>query len=95
MPMLDIIRRLFFHFGENIANDFWRVVRGALRAGSVNGDVGELGPREGVVEVVFHEIIFREVGYICGLDVGEVVGGEDSDVHFERSERVFAEGGFR
>ena len=89
MPMLDIIRRLFFHFGENIANDFGGVVRGALRAGSVDGDVGELGPGEGVVEVVFHEIIFGEVGYVCGLNVGEVGGNEDSDVHLGESKRLF------
>ena len=89
MPMLDIIDRLFFHFRENIANDFWGVVRGSLRAGSVDSDVGKLRPRESVVEVVFHEIIFGEVGYICGLDVREVGRSEDSDVHFGGSERVF------
>lgn len=81
MPMLDIIGRLFFHFRENIANDFGGVVRGALRAGGVDSDVGKLRPGKGVVEVVFHKIIFGEVGYICGLDVGEVGRGEDSDVH--------------
>lgn len=81
MPMLDIVCRLFFHFGENIANDFGRFIRGALRAGSVDGDVGELGPGEGMVEVVFHEIIFGEVSYVCRLNVGKVGGGEDSDVH--------------
>lgn len=89
MPMLDIIRRLFFHFGENITNNFGGVVRGASRAGSVDGDVGKLRPGEGMVEVVFHEIIFGEVGYVCGLDVGKVGGGEDSDVHSGVSERAF------
>lgn len=82
MPMLDIIDRFFFHFGENIANDFRGVVRGSLRAGSVDSDVGKLRPGEGVIEVVFHKIIFGKVGYICGLDVGEVGRSEDSDVHF-------------
>lgn len=81
MPMLDIICRLFFHFGENIANDFGGFIRGSLRAGSVDGDVGELGPGEGMVEVIFHEIIFGEVSYVRGLDMGKVSDGEDSDVH--------------
>lgn len=79
--MLDIIRRLFLHFGENIANDFGRFIKGPLRVRSVDSDVGELGPGEGMVEIVFHEIIFGKVGYVCGLDVGKVGDGEDSDVH--------------
>lgn len=81
MPMLDIIRRLFFHFGENIANDFGGFIRGPLRARSVNGDVGELGPGESMVEIVFHEIVFWKVSYVCGLDVRKVGDGEDSDIH--------------
>lgn len=79
--MLDIIRRLFLHFGENIANDFGGFIKGPLRVRSVDSDVGELGPGEGMVEIVFHEIIFGKVGYVCGLDVGKVGDGEDSDVH--------------
>ncbi len=35
-----------------------------------------------MVEVVFAEIVFGEIGYVGGLDVGDVGGAEDADVHF-------------
>lgn len=87
--MLNIIRRLFFHFGENIANNFGGIVRRPLRARSVDGNVGELGPGESMVEVVFHKIILWKVSYVCGLDVGKVGDGEDSDVHSGGGEVIF------
>ena len=34
-----------------------------------------------MVEVVFHEIVFGEVGNVCGLDVRDIGGCQDSDVH--------------
>ena len=41
-----------------------------------------------MVQVVFQKVVFGEVGYVCGLDVGEVGGVEDADVHFWPCERV-------
>lgn len=34
-----------------------------------------------MVEVVFHEVVFGEVGYVCVLDVREVRHLEESDIH--------------
>ena len=44
------VGRVFLHFGEDIADDFG--VGGGF-GGADDGDKGELGPGEGVVEVVF------------------------------------------
>jgi hypothetical protein len=52
VPVLDAVRRVFLHLGEDVADDARWVVGGLLGAGDVDGDVGELGPREGMVEVV-------------------------------------------
>lgn len=79
--MLHPIRRLLFHLRKHIADDLRGVVRGFLGAGGVNGDVGELGPGERVVEVVFAEIVFGQVGYVGGLHMRDVGGVEDADVH--------------
>lgn len=81
VPVLHAVRGLFFHFGEDVADDFGGVVGRALRVRGVDCDVGELGPGEGVVEVVFHEVVFGEVGDVGGLDVREVGGVEQADVH--------------
>lgn len=56
VTVLDSIRGILFHFREDIADDAGVVVGGFLWPGDVDCDVGELGPGEGVVEVVFHEI---------------------------------------
>ena len=37
-----------------------------------------------MVEVVFQEVVFGQVGEVCGLDVGDVCGGEDSNVHLRK-----------
>lgn len=34
-----------------------------------------------MVEVIFHEVVFGKVGDVCGLDVRDVGGSKDSDVH--------------
>ena len=62
MPMLHAIRRLLFHFREDIANNLGGIIGSALGAGDIDGDVGEGGPGEGVVEVVFKEVVFGEIG---------------------------------
>ena len=56
VTMLYAIRRILLHFGEYIADNAGVVVGGFLGTGDVDGDVGELGPGEGVVEIVLHEI---------------------------------------
>lgn len=34
-----------------------------------------------MVEVVFHEVVLGEVGEVGLLDVGEVRGAEEADIH--------------
>jgi hypothetical protein len=72
VAVLDPVRGILLHLGEHVADDFGRLVRRPLRARGVDGDVGERGPRQGVVEVVFHEIVLRQVGEVRLLHVGEV-----------------------
>jgi hypothetical protein len=55
------IRRIFLHLCEHISDDAWVVVGGFLGARDVDCNVGELGPGEGVVEVIFHKITERSV----------------------------------
>lgn len=56
MPMLHSIRRILLHLGEHIAYDPRVVVGSLLGARDVDCYVRELGPGEGMIEVVFHEI---------------------------------------
>ena len=81
MPVLYAVRRLFLHFREHIANNLGGVVWRAFRGGDVDGDIREVGPGKGVVEVVFQEVVLREVVDVGGLDGGNVGGAEEADVH--------------
>ena len=81
MAMRHAVRRLFLHLGEHIADDLGIVVGVLLGAGDVDGYVAELGPGEGVVEVVFQEVVFGEVFEVGVLDEGQVGGGEEADIH--------------
>lgn len=81
MPMRHAIRGLLLHLREHITHDAGRVVGRLLRARDVDGDEGELGPGERVVEVVFHKVVFGEVGDVGVLHVGDVGGVEEADVH--------------
>lgn len=81
VTMLHAVRRLLLHLGEDIADDLGVLVGVLLGARDVDGDVAELGPGEGVVEVVFEEVVFGEVLEVRVLDEGEVGGGEDADIH--------------
>lgn len=56
MAVLNPIRGIFLHLCEYVADDARVVIGGFGGPRNVDGDVGELGPGEGVVEVVFHEI---------------------------------------
>lgn len=78
VPVLNAICRLLLHLGEDIAHNLRGVGVGVRE---VDGDVGELWPRERVVEVVFEEVVFGEVGDVGELDVGEVGGLELADIH--------------
>ena len=62
VTMLDPIRRFLLHLRKHVSDDLRGVVGGAGRAGDIDGDVGEGGPGQGVVEVVFEEVVFRQVG---------------------------------
>jgi hypothetical protein len=56
MPMLHSIRRILFHFREDIAYDSGVVVGRLLRSRDIDCDEGELRPGEGMIEVIFHEV---------------------------------------
>ncbi len=67
MPMLNAVRRIFFHLCQYIADNFW--VFGRFRAGTTYyGEEGELRPCESVVKVVFEEVVFGQVAEIALLD---------------------------
>jgi hypothetical protein len=75
--MLHPIRRILLHLSEHIAYDS-RVVVGCLfGTRDVDCYVGELGPGEGVVEVVFHEIAIW-----CMLALLEVDEGKGMEITF-------------
>jgi hypothetical protein len=65
VAVLHAVGRLLLHLSEDIADDLGVVVGGLGGPRHVDGDIGELGPREGVVEVVLEEVVLGEV-----LDVG-------------------------
>ena len=76
---------LLIHFCQDVAHysgDGIGVV--GIRPPHVNGDIGELWPREGMVEVVFAKVVLRQVGDICCLHVGDVRWSEKADVHGAR-----------
>lgn len=56
MSMLYPIGRVLLHLRKHIAYDAWEVIGCLLRARDIDGNVGELGPGEGMVEIVFHKI---------------------------------------
>ena len=64
MPVLNSVWRIFLHFPKYVANNFG-VFRGCWA--SDDSDVGELWPGEGVVEVVFQEVVLRKVRKIALL----------------------------
>ena len=83
VAVLHTVGRVFFHLGQDVADDFgiflflllllfWAVL---LVRGADDGDERELRPGQGVVEVVFEKVVFRQVGDVAGLD-----GGEEGDV---------------
>lgn len=53
----------------------------ALWSGDIDGHETKLWPGEGVVEVVLEEVVLGEVLEVGVLDEGEVVGGEEADIH--------------
>lgn len=77
VAVLDSVRGVFFHFGEHVPDNFG--VGGRLAVGPAHdGHEGELRPCQGVVQVVFQEVVLREVGEVALLDGGQErdVGGE-------------------
>ena len=59
MPMLYIIDGLFLHLRQHIADDLGRIVWRFPWSRGIHGNVGELGPRQRVVQVILQEVIFR------------------------------------
>lgn len=79
--VLDVVCGFFFYFGEDIVDDFGVVIGGFCGVGDVDCYEGELGLGEGVVEVVFEEVVFGEVFEVGVLDEGDVGGVEEVDVY--------------
>ncbi|KAK2729580.1 hypothetical protein CKAH01_02554 [Colletotrichum kahawae] len=87
--MRHAVGGLLLHLGEHIADDLGVVVGCALGAGDVDGDIAELGPREGVVEVVLEEVVLGQVLEVGVLYEGEVGGLEEADIHGGRVSLFF------
>ena len=47
----------------------------------VNSDITQLRPAHGVVHVVLAEVVLRQVGNICLLDMGYVRRPDNADIH--------------
>jgi hypothetical protein len=77
----DAVGGLLLHLGEHIADDLGVVVGGLFGAGDVDGDEGQLGPRQGVVQVVLEEIVLGQVLEVGVLDQRYVGRAEEADVH--------------
>ena len=56
MTMLNSIGGILLHLRKHVSYDARVVIGRLLRARDIDGDVGELWPGEGMVEVIFHEI---------------------------------------
>lgn len=82
MSMLQPIRRLLLHLGQHVPDNLgilpghiaasWLPVTAGVSGVSVarphDSDETQLRPGEGVVEVVFQEVVFGEIGYVACLD---------------------------
>ncbi|OLN86428.1 hypothetical protein CCHL11_06393 [Colletotrichum chlorophyti] len=91
--MGDAVRGLLLHLGQDIADDLGVVIRGVFGARDVDGDIAELGPREGVVEVVLEEVVLWQVLEVGVLYEREVGGLEEADIHGGLSVGVRTRGG--
>lgn len=79
--MLDAVGGLLLHLGQDIADDLGVVVGRLLGARDIDGDVGQLGPRQGVVQVVLHKVVLGQVLEVGVLDQRDVARLEAADVH--------------
>ena len=57
---------VFFHLGQNVANNL---------AVKVFGDPQKLRPAQEMIEIVFHLVIFRKTPKIGSLDLQEILDG--------------------
>lgn len=75
--MLHTICRLLLHLGKHIPYDFGVIACdlavGVPIAGADDGHKAELRPSEGVVKVVFQEVVLRKVCDVASLDGGKKV----------------------
>lgn len=81
VAVLDAVAGLLLHLGQDIANDLGVVVGRLLGARDVDGDEAELGPGQGVVQVVLEEVVLGQVLEVGVLDQGEIGRSEESDIH--------------
>ena len=82
VPVLDPVAGVLLHLGEDIADDLGVVIGALLGPRHVYGHVAELRPRQGVVEVVFKEVVLGQVLEVGVLDQREVRRLEEADVHY-------------
>lgn len=68
VAVLNAVGGLLLHLGQDIAHDLGVVIGRLLGAGNIDGDEAELGPREGVVEVVLEEVVLWQVLEVGVLD---------------------------
>jgi len=71
VSMLHSIRRVLLHFRQDIADDPGVIVGCLFGSGDIYCDEGELGPGEGMVEVVFHEVAGEHKISFAGKEVGK------------------------
>lgn len=82
MAVLHPVRRLLLHLGQDVADDLGVVISRLGRARNVDGHIGQLRPRQRVVQVVLEEVVLGKVLDVGVLDQRDVGGAEDADIHF-------------
>lgn len=86
MPMRDTVGRFLLHFRKNVSYHLgvsvtrpggavFAILFGVAILRAHNGHEAQLGPCQGMVKVVFQEVVLGKVGDVAGLD-----GGEEVDV---------------
>jgi hypothetical protein len=81
MAVLNSINWLLLHLCEHIAYNSWIVIGTFLGPRDIYGHEGELGPGKGVIQIVFHKVVFGEIGDVSMLDVRNIRRAHKSDIH--------------
>jgi hypothetical protein len=95
VPVLHAVGRFFLHLSEDISDDLGRLIWVLGRVAQVHGYVRELRPRKCMVEVVLEEVVLRQVRDVGLLNMRNVRGAEESDIHCVCVVAMWYEGGAR